>query len=53
VSAEQLRVQFWSVNLWAMEAEETELLRFITKKHLVKTPLMNSHCGERLASKDK
>jgi hypothetical protein len=37
VSALQLRVQLWSVNQQAMEAEESPLLRFVTKKCVVKT----------------
>jgi hypothetical protein len=35
-SAVQLRVQLWSVNQRATEAEESPLLKFVTKKHLVK-----------------
>jgi hypothetical protein len=33
----QLGVQVWSVNQRATEAEESPLLRFVTRKHLVKT----------------
>jgi hypothetical protein len=36
VSALQLRVQLWSVNQWATEAEESPLLRFATGKRLMK-----------------
>jgi hypothetical protein len=37
VSAVQLRVQLWNVNQRATEAEESPLLRFVTRKRLVKT----------------
>jgi hypothetical protein len=37
VGAVQLRAQLWSVNQQAMEAEESLLLRFVTRKCLVKT----------------
>jgi hypothetical protein len=52
VSAAQLRVQLWSVNQWATEAEESPLLRLATRKRLVKTLQRNSHCGELLPRKD-
>jgi hypothetical protein len=51
-STVQLRVQLWSVSHWATEAEESPLLRFVTRKRLVKTLQRNSHCGELLASED-
>jgi hypothetical protein len=51
-STKQLRVQLWSVNQRATEAEESPLLRFVTRKRLVKTLQRNSHCGELLPSKD-
>jgi hypothetical protein len=35
-AAGQLRVQLWSVNQRATEAEESSLLRFVTRKRLVK-----------------
>jgi hypothetical protein len=41
----QLRIQLWNVNQWATEAEETPLLRFVTRKRLVKTLQRHSHCG--------
>jgi hypothetical protein len=47
----QLRVQLWSVNKQETEAEESPLLRFITRKCLVKTLRRNSHCGELLPVK--
>jgi hypothetical protein len=48
----QLRVQLCSVNQRATEAGESPLLRFVTRKRLVKTLQRNSHCGMRLPSKD-
>jgi hypothetical protein len=48
----KLRVQLLNVNQWATEAEESPLLRFVTRKRLVKTLQMNNHCGELLPSKD-
>jgi hypothetical protein len=48
----QLWVQLWSVNQRATEAEESPLLRFVARTRLVKTLQRNSHCGERLPSKD-
>jgi hypothetical protein len=36
----------------ATEAEDSPLLRFFTRKLLVKTLQRNSHCGEKSASKD-
>jgi hypothetical protein len=48
----QLRVQLWSVNQRATEAEESPLLRFVTRKRLMKTLQKNSHCGERLSSEE-
>jgi hypothetical protein len=50
-STVQLRVQLWSVNQRAAEAEESPLLRFVTRKRLVKTVQRNRHCGERLPTK--
>jgi hypothetical protein len=47
----QLSVQLWSVNQRKTEAEESPLLRFVTRKRLVKTLQRNSHCGELLPSK--
>jgi hypothetical protein len=44
VSAMQLRVQLWSVNQRATEAEESPLPRMVTMKRLVKTLQRNSHC---------
>jgi hypothetical protein len=40
----ELTVQLWSVDQRATEAEESPLLRFVTKKRLVKTLQRNSHC---------
>jgi hypothetical protein len=51
VESNQLRVQLWSVNQRAMEVEESPLLRFVTRKRLVKTLQRNSHCGELLLSR--
>jgi hypothetical protein len=42
----ELRVHLWNVNQQATEAEESPLLRFVTRKRLVKTLQRNSHCGE-------
>jgi hypothetical protein len=36
----------------ATEAEESPSLRFVTRKRLVITLQMNSHCGELLPHKD-
>jgi hypothetical protein len=52
-SAVQLRVQLWSVNQQATEAEGSPLLRFITRKCLVKILQRNSHCEVLLPSKDE
>jgi hypothetical protein len=43
-SVVELRVQPWSVNQRATEAEESPLLRFATRKRLVKTLQKNNHC---------
>jgi hypothetical protein len=48
----QWRVQLWSVKQRATEAEESPLLRFVTRKRLVKTLQSNSHCRELLPGKD-
>jgi hypothetical protein len=48
-----MRVQLWNVNKRATEAEESPLLRFVTRKRLVKTLERNSHCVELLPSKDQ
>jgi hypothetical protein len=40
----KLRIQLWSVNQRTTEAEESPLLRFFTRKRLVKTLQRNSHC---------
>jgi hypothetical protein len=48
----QLSLLLWIVNQRTMEAEESPLLRFVTRKRLVKTLHMNSHCEELLPSKD-
>jgi hypothetical protein len=53
MSAVQLMVQLWSVNQRATEAEESPLLRFVTKKRLGKALRFNSHCGELLPRKDQ
>jgi hypothetical protein len=52
MSVVQLRVHLWSVNQRATEAEESSLLRFVTRKRPVKILQKNSHCGELLPSKD-
>jgi hypothetical protein len=52
VSAVQLRVQLWSVNQLATEAEESELFKFVTRKRLVRTLQRKSLCGKLLPSKD-
>jgi hypothetical protein len=52
LSLVELRVQLWNVNQQATEAEGSPLLRFITRKHLVKTLQRNSHYGELSSSKD-
>jgi hypothetical protein len=44
----ELSVQLWSINQRATEAEESALLRFVTRKLLVKTSQRNSPCGELL-----
>jgi hypothetical protein len=49
----QLRVQLWSDNQWAAEAEESPLPKFVTRKRLVKILQSNSHCWELLPSKDQ
>jgi hypothetical protein len=46
----ELKVQLWSVNQWATETVESPLLRFVTRKCLVKTLHRNSHCWELLPS---
>jgi hypothetical protein len=46
----QLRVQSWSVNQRVTEVEESPLLRFVTRKRLVKTGQRSSHCEELLPS---
>jgi hypothetical protein len=51
-STVQLSVQLLSVNQRATEAEESQLLRFVTMKRPVKILQRNSHCGELLPSKD-
>jgi hypothetical protein len=51
-SAMQLRVQLWSVKQRATEADESPLLRFVTRKRLVKMLQWNRHCGELLPNKD-
>jgi hypothetical protein len=48
----QLSVQLRSVNQRATEAEECPLLRFVTRKRLVKTRQRDNHCGELLLSND-
>jgi hypothetical protein len=48
----QLRVQLWSVNQQATEAEVSPLLRLVTRKPIVKTLQRNSHYGQLLPSKD-
>jgi hypothetical protein len=48
----QLRVQLCSVNKRATEAEESPLLRSITRKRLVKNLQRNNHCRELLPSND-
>jgi hypothetical protein len=48
----QLKVQFWSVNQRAAEAEGSPSLRFVTGKRVEKTLQKNSHFGELLQSKD-
>jgi hypothetical protein len=47
-----LRVQLWTGNQRATEAEEFSLLRFVTRKRILKTPQMSNHCWQRLPSKD-
>jgi hypothetical protein len=42
----EMKVQLWSVNQRATEADESPLLRFVTRKRLVKTRQKNSRCGE-------
>jgi hypothetical protein len=51
-SNRELRAQLWSVNQRVTEAEESPLLRFVTRKLVVKTRQRNCHCGEMLQSKD-
>jgi hypothetical protein len=41
-----------SVNRRATEDEESPLLRFATRKRVVRTLQRNSQCGEELPSKD-
>jgi hypothetical protein len=48
-----LRIELWSVNQRATEAEESPLLSFVTRKRLVRTLQMTSHCGELLPSNDQ
>jgi hypothetical protein len=40
-SSVELRVQLWSVNQQATEAEESPLLRFVTRKRLMQTSQRN------------
>jgi hypothetical protein len=47
-----MSVQLLSGNQRATEAEECPLLRFATRKRLVKILQRNSHCGELLLSND-
>jgi hypothetical protein len=47
----ELRVQLWNVNQRATEAEDSPLLRFVTRKRLVKTLQRNGHSVELLPSK--
>jgi hypothetical protein len=46
----EMRVQAWSVK--QQTTEESPLVRFVTRKRLVKTLQRYSHCGELLLSKD-
>jgi hypothetical protein len=48
----ELRVQLWSVNQRATEAEESPLLRFVTRKRLAKTLQRNNNFGDLLSTKD-
>jgi hypothetical protein len=41
----ELSAQLWSANQWATEGEESPLLRFLTRKCLVKILQRNSHCS--------
>jgi hypothetical protein len=50
-SSVKMSGQLWSFNQRATEAEEFPLLRFATRKRLVKTLERNSHCGELLPRK--
>jgi hypothetical protein len=52
-AAVHLRVQAWSVNQRTTEVEESPMLRFVTRKSLVKTLQRNSHFGEVLPSKNQ
>jgi hypothetical protein len=47
----QLKVQLWNFNQRATEAEESPLLRFVTRRRVVKTRQRISQCGELLQSK--
>jgi hypothetical protein len=47
-----MRVQLRSVKQQAMEAEVTQLLRFFTRKRLVKTLQKHDYCGELFSNKD-
>jgi hypothetical protein len=48
----QLRARFWIVKQRARDAKEYVLLRFVTRKRLVKTLQRNSHYEELLPSID-
>jgi hypothetical protein len=47
-----LWLQMWSVNQRATDAEESPLLRFVTRKRLVKIFQRKGHCWELLRSND-
>jgi hypothetical protein len=47
----EFRVQLWNVSQRTTDAEESPPVRFVIRKHLVKTRHMNGHCGELLPSK--
>jgi hypothetical protein len=53
VSAVQLGVQLRRCNQRVTKTEESPLLRFVTRKRLVKTLQRNSHCGEVLPRNDQ
>jgi hypothetical protein len=48
----QLRAQLWRANQRQTVAEESPLLRFVTRKYLVKPLQRNSHFRELLPSND-